>query len=47
MLARTIYRSSKQITAQSARSFASAGNSFWGNMEMAPADPIMGLSVAY
>ena len=46
MLTKTVYRCSNQISNQASRSFA-AGNSFWENMEMAPADPIMGLSVAY
>jgi len=46
MLSRIINKSSNQITRQAARAF-SAGNSSWGALTSAPADPILGLNEAF
>lgn len=46
MLTKAISRNYNKLTQSSVRCF-SAGNSAWTEMTKAPADPIMGLNVAY
>jgi aspartate aminotransferase len=47
MLSKTAQKQLSVSQIAQIRAFASAGNSFWGGLTAAPADPIMGLSESF
>ena len=46
MLSKFVKRQNKQAFTQALRCFG-AGNSLWGSLDSAPADPILGLNDAF
>lgn len=46
MLSKILLNKPNKLASQAVRAF-SAGNSVWKSMSQAPADPIMGLNVAF